>query len=208
LAVSPLVAAVACSDDSVSPEDEGVLDLSSDTGTLNFLYALTQLESDFLLRVVNNRFPGMTASESTAFASMQTQTANQRNFFLNHITRGRISDLLTFSFAESVVFTERSSVMPAAQLILDTVAGAYAGASRYVRDPATLTLTLKLGSIAARHSATIRDLNDLAAGTGSRTSFASAEVADDGGQERGLAPDNAIAAIASFLESPLSIRNQ
>lgn len=203
----PLIAQIGCSDNVVDPTASAVLDLSTDAGVLNYFYAITQLQADFWNRLSTNRYPGITTAENSAIVAIMTHATNQRNWLTAYQTSGRISDVIVFSFGETVNFATRSSVFSAALAIEDGASQAYTGGAAYLKSEANILLASKLGSIAARHSATIRDLNDIAAGGASRTSFGGDDIVGTTGLEAVKSPNEIIASLQKFMKTTLTVRN-
>jgi hypothetical protein len=197
----------ACSDVITNPTEKATLDLSSDPGVLNYFYAISQLQSDFWARVQLNRFPGITTAENTAVNLIQSHATQQRNWLQAYQTVGRVTDVLTFDFSSSVDFASRTSTMAAGLTIEDSATQAYAGGLRYLKDSENVLLAAKLGSVAARHSATIRDLNDIAAGGATRTSFAGDDVVSTTGLETARTPSEVIGTLQKYFRTSLSVQN-
>jgi len=155
--VVSLLAACNGSTDADEPFRSATLDLGTEVGVLNFAYAVTQLELDFYTRVVNNKFPGMLASESTNFNNFFNATSNARgDLWQSMIPAGRITDTLLFRLGELVDFASRSSVFGAAQAIEDAAARGLLAATTMVTTPATVTALQDLASAAAARADTIR----------------------------------------------------
>jgi ferritin-like protein len=204
----PSLFASACNDDAlVDPTESASLDLSTDAGVLNYFYAISQLQTDFWTRVTLNRFPGITPAENSAFASLQSHATSQRNWLQVYQTVGRLTDVLTFSFGDSVNFASRSATMGAALTIEDSATQAYAGGVSYLTDPANIVLAGKLASLNARHSATLRDLNDIIAGGNTRTSFAGDDIIGTNGLEMATRPADVIAALSKFYKTTITVRS-
>jgi hypothetical protein len=202
----PFLAQAACNDGPVDPTERASIDLSTDAGVLNYFYAIAQLQSDFWTRLGVNRFPGITTAESTAFNAMASHATNHRNWLQAFQTSGRITDVLTFNFA-SVNFAVRASAMTAGLSIEDAASQAYGGGIKYLSSSANILLASKMASVAARHSATIRDFIDISAGGTSRASFAGDDIVGPTGVEIVKTPDEIIATISKFYHTTLTVRN-
>lgn len=206
--VLPSLFANACNGDAlVDPSTSASLDLSTDAGVLNYFYAISQLQADFWTRVGLNRYPGITPAESSAFSSLGSHATSQRNWLQTYQTVGRLTDVLTFSFGNAVDFGSRTATMAAGLTIEDSATQAYAGGISYLSDPANIVLASKIASIAARHSATLRDLNDIAAGGNTRTSFAGDDIVGATGLEVAAKPADIIATLSKFYKTTISVRS-
>lgn len=197
----------ACDDDALSPSDRTTVDFAMTDGALNFAYALAQLQSDFFVRVTTFRFVGMTSVELTAFTAIQQQVGlGHATLFNTLLPASRISDLLEFAYP-NVSFAQRVDVTAAARLIADTTAAAYAGVLPLARTGEAALLVAKIGSVVARHAATIRDLADVTAGGTTRSSFAGDDIIGADGLEPELSPNQALAALDAFFVTKLDLRN-
>ncbi|HVD59508.1 MAG TPA: ferritin-like domain-containing protein [Gemmatimonadaceae bacterium] len=195
----------ACSDVIGNPTESATLDLSTDPGVLNYFYAISQLQSDFWTRAQLNRFPGITTAESTAMVFLFTHTTNQRNWLQTYQTFGRVTDVLTFDFS-NVDFTNRSTSFGTGIVIQDAASAAYAGGIKYLTSADNIVLASKLASIAARHSAMVRDFGDLFAGGSTRASFAGDDIIGPTGLEPAASPTDVIATLQKYFKTTLSVR--
>ena len=206
--VLPSLFTNACNGDAlIDPTESASLDLSTDAGVLNYFYAISQLQVDFWTRVNLNRFPGITTAESSAFSSLASHATSQRNWLQVYQTVGRLTDVLTFSFGDSVDFGSRVATMTAALTIEDSATQAYAGGVSYLSNPANIVLASKLASVAARHSATLRDLSDIAAGGATRTSFAGDDIVSATGLEVAAKPADVMATLSKFYKTTITVRS-
>jgi hypothetical protein len=203
----PLLAQTSCNDGPVDPTERASIDLSTDAGVLNYFYAIAQLQSDFWTRLGVNRFPGITTAESSAFNAMANHATNHRNWLQAFVTSGRVTDVMTFNFADSVNFAVRASATAAGLTIEDAASQAYAGGIKYLSSSANILLASKMASVAARHSATIRDFIAIAAGGTSRASFAGDDIVGPTGVEIIRTPDEIISTISKFYHTTLTVRN-
>jgi ferritin-like protein len=198
----------ACSGDSTGPTTPVSVDLSTDTGVLNYLYAIEQLESEFYRRVVANKFVAMTSLEFTALSAINTHESLHRQF-LQSVINPRINDSLSFDFS-SINFSSRSSVMAAAEIFEDLGVAAYNGALPRLTDADRLLVMGKIASVEARHASAIRQLNDIASGAASSTSntgFAGDDVVDPStGLDRSLGSSEVLAAVGTYFRTPFTVR--
>jgi len=149
-----------CSKDDSAP---GTVDVGSgDTGVLNYAYALEQLEAAFYAQVLTGKYftsltaSGADAAEKQIFTDLALHEKIHADFFKAALGSNAIK-ALTPDFSK-IDFTNRTSVLSAAQSFEDLGVQAYNGAGRYITDPNYLTLAGKIVSVEARHAALIRDL--------------------------------------------------
>lgn len=212
-----------CSKSDSSP---GTIDVGSgDGGILNYAYALEQLEAAFYAQVKTGGFySAATAAEKQIFDDLAGHEAIHRDFLKAAIPANGFTLLqnLTPDFS-SINFSDRASVLKAAQTFEDTGVAAYNGAGRFITNNAFLALAGKIVSVEARHAALIRDLvkynsfvdNDVVnlftpsapavagsyAGEGTPTTTANTQGNGNPGpgQERSKRPPQILQAVNNFL---------
>jgi hypothetical protein len=136
--------------------DMGVNLGSGDTGVLNYAYALEQLEAAFYIRVIQNKYSGMTAEEEQILTDLRDHEIGHRDFFKAALGSAAIPDLeVDFS---SVNFNNRASVLGTAKTFEDLGVAAYNGAGKLLTDVNLLLIAGKIVSVEARHAAAIRSL--------------------------------------------------
>jgi len=179
----------ACGDDDDDATGIGggvALDLSTDTGILNYAYALEQLEAAFYTQVVTAaNFTTLitSAAERELFTDLRNHEVIHREFLKAAIPTGRIGDLaVDFTGA----LASRATIFQAAVAFEDLGVSAYNGAGRGFTDTDTgralLTIAGKIVSVEARHASAVRDASvnattafaDLASLTGLGADVASA----------------------------------
>lgn len=104
------------------PTEHADLDLSVESGALNFAYAVIQLEVDFWSRVTSNVFPGMLVGESAQFKAFASALNAAQSDLQSTISSQRITDAVLFRLGYAVDFSDRNSTMTAARLIEDNAA--------------------------------------------------------------------------------------
>ena len=148
-----------CKKDSNS-STPGAIDVGSgDYGVLNYAYALEQLEAAFYAQVLaGGYFTGatITPAEKQIFTDLALHEKIHADFFKTALGSNAIQ-ALTPDFS-SITFSDRTSVLNAAQAFEDLGVQAYNGAGRFITNVDYLTLAGKIVSVEARHAALIRDL--------------------------------------------------
>jgi rubrerythrin len=156
-----------------------VLNLNTDTGILNYAYALEQLEAAFYTAVTTasnyaTLFPS--ADEREVLSDITVDEVTHREFLKAAIPAngGTLIGNLAVNFAS--VLTSRATILATARSFEDLGVAAYNGAGKYLTNATFLTLAGKIVSVEARHAAAIRDVLDT---TG--TQFANvSDIADFG----------------------------
>lgn len=167
------------------------LDFSTDTGVLNYAYALEQLEYAFYVQVIATPFAGITEQEMRIFQDLNDHELVHRDFFAAALGDGAIPALeVDFS---SINFASRASVLGAAQNFEDTGVTAYNGAARYLESADFLTIAGKIVSVEARHASAIRDLIQPGSGNFAPTAF-----------DRVVSPDMVLASVQPLILNPIT----
>ncbi|MDQ6830284.1 MAG: ferritin-like domain-containing protein [Gemmatimonadota bacterium] len=170
-----------------APSEELTIDIGTDTGVLNFAYALEQLEAAFYSQVVQSfSASGLSAGEQLVLTDIQNHEVIHRDFLAQVLGTAKIPNLTTdFS---TVNFKDRVGILRTAKTFEDIGVGAYNGAGKLLKDLANLGVAGKIVSVEARHAATIRDLLN----PGSRD-FAGDDVVDrTSGLDQALEPGQAL----------------
>lgn len=137
------------------------LDFSTDTGILNYAYALEQLEAAFYSMVVADAAFTSTfnSEEQRLLVDIKDHEVIHREFFRAALGNSAIPGL-TPNFA-AINFKSRISVLNAARDFEDLGVSAYNGAGQYFDNTDTgkvlLTVAGKIVSVEARHASAIRD---------------------------------------------------
>ncbi len=169
------------------PARELTIDIGTDTGVLNYAYALEQLEAAFYSQVVLSfSGSGLTAAEQGIITDIRNHEIVHRDFLALALGTAKIPNLTTdFS---AVNFRDRVSILRTAKTFEDVGVGAYNGAGKLLSDLNNLGVAGKIVSVEARHAAAIRDLLN----PGSRD-FAGDDVVDrTSGLDQAMEPGQAL----------------
>jgi hypothetical protein len=136
------------------------LDLSNDTGILNYLYALEQLEAGFYTAALTSPgFIALSTTEQEVLTDLQKHEVIHREFF-KQLLGGSAIPSISFNATFAAQSATRDALLKTSQLLEDTGVSAYNGAGKYLTTPANLLVAVKIASVEARHSAAIRDIRD------------------------------------------------
>ena len=202
------------SEDPVDPVDTGesvTLDFSTDTGVLNYAYALEQLEYAFYTQVLATEYTGMTPDERSVLQDLKAHEGIHRDFLKGALGNAAIIDL-TPDFS-GITFTSRASVLGAAITFEDLGVAAYNGAGKYLRDPGNLTVAGKIVSVEARHASAIRDLilgNVRGSGTVGESAGVLQQVVRENALDRALPPNDVLderTGAGLFITNVINLRN-
>ena len=203
----------ACDDDDDGPtgNNQAVsLNLSTDTGILNYAYALEQLEAAFYTAVVGSAaFNGMTAEQKEVLTDLRNHEVLHREFLRRVLGGSAIRDLALNQTTVTTALASTASILRTAEQFEDLGVAAYNGAGKYLTDAGNLLVAGKIVSVEARHAAAIRDLREGGnlAGTPAGTRFAGDDVVNAQGLDVKLEPSAVLARVAAtqFVSTPLSI---
>lgn len=194
--------------------DDGVtLDLSTDTGVLNYAFALEQLEAGYYMAVVGSTaFAGMTAEQKEVFVDLRNHEVIHREFLRQVLGSARIPDLELNTSAVAATMANTASILRTAEAFEDLGVAAYNGAGKYLKSAVNLTLAGKIVSVEARHAAAIRDMRQ-AAGIAGTARFAGDDVVVATGTFAGLdvklEPNAVLARVAAtnFVATPIDLQS-
>ncbi|MEJ7812566.1 MAG: ferritin-like domain-containing protein [Gemmatimonadaceae bacterium] len=194
------------------PPNTGVtLNLSTETGILNYAYALEQLEAAFYTQVVaSSVFGTLTAELQEVFTDLRNHEVAHREFLKAALTPANaIASLSVNQSTFTTALANRDSILKTSEQFEDLGVAAYNGAGKYLTGT-NLMLAGKIVSVEARHAAAIRDIRDalgITGGAGVNTRFAGDDVVDSNGRDVVLEPANVRGRVASanVLSTTLTI---
>lgn len=206
----------ACDDDDEPTGNTGggavALNLSNDTGILNYAYALEQLEAAFYVAVVGSTaFNGMTAEQREVLTDLRNHEVIHREFFRNALGGNRIPDLALNTATVNAAIGSAPSILKTAETFEDLGVAAYNGAGKYLTTAANLVIAGQIVSVEARHAAAIRDLREglNLGGTPAGTRFAGNDVVDGMGLDVKLEPSAVLSRVVAsgFLATNVTVSN-
>jgi hypothetical protein len=155
----------ACDDNSTDPNTTTnttyTLDLSNDTGILNYAYALEQLEAAFYTAAIgSSAFASMSAAEQEVLGDLQKHEVIHREFFKKVLGTNAIPAISFNTTTVGNLMKDRATLLSSSQLLEDTGVSAYNGAGKYLTNATYLGIAGKIVSVEARHAAAIRDIRD------------------------------------------------
>ena len=181
------------------------LDLSNDTGILNYAYALEQLEAAYYTAALGSAgFGALSAAEQEVLSDLQKHEVIHREFFKTVLGGAAIPTIVFNSTTVGSLTANRDVLLKTSQLLEDTGVSAYNGAGKYLTSAANLLVAGKIVSVEARHAAAIRDIRD---GSNGRL-FAGDDVVDKtSGLDVKAEPSTVLGAVVSLnvVTSPLSL---
>jgi hypothetical protein len=166
------------------------LNLSNDTGILNYAYALEQLEAGFYTAVLASAaFSSMTAEQQELLTDLRNHEVIHREFLRAVLGSNRIGDLALNTTTVNTLVASTASILRTTEAFEDLGVAAYNGAGKYLTSAANLTVAGKIVSVEARHAAAIRDLREsmgISGGLPAGTRFAGDDVVIPTGALAGL----------------------
>lgn len=203
----------ACNDDDNVTNPTGgpvSLDLSNDTGIVNYAYALEQLEAAFYTAVVGSgAFASMNAEQKEVMTDLRNHEVAHRELLAAVLGSAKLPDLALNQSTVATAIASVDSILKNAEAFEDLGVSAYNGAGKYLQDVNNLLLAGKIVSVEARHAAAIRDLREGKglSGTPPNTRFAGDDVVNAQGLDVKLEPSAVLARVAAtgFVQTQLSI---
>ncbi len=190
--------------------DGATLDLSNDTGILNYAYALEQLEAAFYTAVVASAaFGGMSAEQREVLTDLRDHEVIHREFFRRVLGGNAIGDLALNQTTVNTAISSAANILRNAEAFEDLGVAAYNGAGKYLTVAANLEVAGKIVSVEARHAAAIRDLREGSslAGTPANTRFAGDDVVNASGLDVKLEPSAVLSRVVAtqFVTTSIAI---
>ena len=146
-------------DEDDPPPGSDTIDLGSgDTGVLNFMYAMKQLETALITRVSDHPYEGMADLEKQYFADMKRHDLVHREL-LNTILAGNAIPKLEMNFAD-VDFNTASNVLSEVWFIKDLALASFNYSAQLFASADYLTIAAKMISVEGRHAAYIRNVDN------------------------------------------------
>ena len=138
----------ACKDNSSTGPGSGngvSLDLSTDTGILNYAYALEQLEAAFYTAVVaSGPFSSFNAEQQEVFTDLRNHEVIHREFLRRALGNNAIGTLALNQSTVSAAIASTASILKNAEAFEDLGVSAYTGAGKYLTSATTLTVAGKI----------------------------------------------------------------
>ena len=198
----------ACKSDDISGTGgtpaQFTLNLSDDTGILNYAYALEQLEAAYYTAALASPgFAALSANEQEVLGDLQKHEVIHREFFKMVLGSVAIPTIIFNATTVGTLTANRDVLLRTSQLLEDTGVSAYNGAGKYLTSAANLLVAGKIVSVEARHAAAIRDIRD---GNNGRL-FAGDDVVDPSGLDVKAEPSTVLTGVLGLnvVSSPLSI---
>jgi hypothetical protein len=171
------------------------LNLSNDTGILNYAYALEQLEAAYYTAALSSAgFAALSANEQEVLGDLQKHEVIHREFFKTVLGGNAIPSIAFNTTTVGSLTATRDVLLRTSQLLEDTGVSAYNGAGKYLTSAANLLVAGKIVSVEARHAAAIRDIRD---GTTGKL-FAGDDVVNAAGLDVKAEPGTVGAAVNSL----------
>lgn len=183
---------------------DNTIDFRNDTGLLNYIYVLEQLEAAFYTKATESLALGFSPAQATFFTDIKLHEIAHREFFKTFLGPAAVAPL-EFDFS-TVDFSNATSVLAMAKTLEDLVLAAYNGAIEKGKESSSLIVLSQIASVEARHAAWTReqvmansfaDLTDLAALGADATK----------GLDVSLSPDKVFAQTAKYIKTKLNVTN-
>lgn len=200
----------ACNNDNNSTGTVGgtaaqfTINLSDDTGILNYAYALEQLEAAYYTAALGSPgFAALSANDQEVLSDLQKHEVIHREFFKTVLGSAALPTIVFNTTTVGSLTATKDVLLKTSQLLEDTGVSAYNGAGKYLKSKDNLLVAGKIVSVEARHAAAIRDIRD---GSNGRL-FAGDDVVDSkSGLDVKAEPGAVLTAVGGLnvLVSPLT----
>ncbi|MCB0698630.1 MAG: ferritin-like domain-containing protein [Chitinophagales bacterium] len=182
-------------DEPVISSGDGVMDLGmNDTGLLNLIFVISQVEAAFFEQVVLTPFS--TNSDEIGLITRMRDHKTAHKELIRTYLDGKGTHVTTdFS---AINFGNKDGVLENAELLANISTGNCNEAARLLISDKHVEIVAKMGSVNARHAAAISNMRSLGNFFG---------PVDAIGEEPGILPANAIATINRFLTTKVSGNN-
>jgi hypothetical protein len=165
---------------------------SGDTGLLNYLYIVQQVEAAFYTQAVATPYYGLTDSEQPLLRDLRDQEIAHREFLKQLLGKDAARPIETN--LSVVTFADRTSFLTHATIIEDLAVAAINGAVRLFTNTEYIFVLNKMAPVEARHSAYARDLLNY-------NSFADSTAVDSNGLDFALAPTVVMSTLQNYMQS-------
>jgi hypothetical protein len=165
---------------------------SGDTGLLNCIYVIQQLEAAFYTQAVATPYYGLTVSESQLLTDVRDQEIAHMEFMKGLLGNNAVSNIsVNFSAVE---FADRTSTLKYAAIFEDMSVSAINGAAHLFSNMDYVFALAKMVSVEARHSSYFRDLL-------TNGSFADSTVINNYGLDQAGTPATVFANAETYLHT-------
>jgi hypothetical protein len=187
------------------------LDFTGDTGVLNYMYAIEQLNAAFYVRVIQESgVAAFNAIERRLLQDIRNHDFIHREALRALLGAARLPDLRIDHDFANTNFRSRDAILERARDLADLTVSAYNNSARYLAAASSLVLFGKIASVEARHSAIIRDLLDDSSANDGRA-FAGDDIVDENGLDNKGQPTtltDVLAAARTYITSTITTINQ
>ena len=171
----------------------------ADTGLLNYLYIIAQLQAGFYTQAYATPYYNPSATQLSEYELM----ADMRDHQLAYV--GLYQKLLGNAAISKIVlqlslvtFADRTSTLSSAATIQDLAVGAYAGAVQLFADTKYTSLFAKIASVEARHAGYVRDALNY-------NSFGDGTIIDTNGLGQALSPNTVMPLLQNYIQTTFDI---
>jgi hypothetical protein len=165
---------------------------SGDTGMMNYLNILEQVQAGFYIQLVKTPFYGMTASELSCFTDLRDQAIAHQAYW--NALAGTSAIKAVVLNLSPVTFADQTSTLNNATILADLAVGAYNGSAQLFQNTDYILTAAKIATVQARRSAYVRDLNNY-------NSFADSTAVNSNGLDIPINPQNVMATLQGYIQT-------
>jgi hypothetical protein len=180
------------------------IDLKNDTGLMNYIYVLEQLEAAFYTKAAQNLAAGFSPAQSVFFTDIKWHEIAHAEFFKTLLGPAGIATL-EFDFS-SIDFSNVTAVLTTAKTLEDLGLAAYNGAIEKAKESYCLIILSQIVSVEARHAAWIAtQLEPSSFANLTELNALGADAAK--GLDVALSPDKVLAQVGKYIKTKLNVIN-
>jgi len=183
---------------------DNTIDFRDDTGLLNYIYALEQLEAAFYIKVVANFPTAFTVQQKMLFNDVRLHEIAHREFFKRFLGATGIGTL-AFDFS-TIDFADATAVLNAAKTFEDLGVAAYNDAIVRSKNDYNLIILSQIATVEARHAAYVRSQVN-ALGFADLTELAPLGADATSALDVSLAPGKVLEQASKYIKTKLNIIN-
>lgn len=185
-------------DDKKDPMPDTTVNLGSgDAGTMNYLFAMEQLQAAFYIKVCDSFYGGISDLEKSLLRDISEHEIGHREFYRNLLGDPEIIRNLEFTF-DDVDFNSRVSVLSAASGLKELSVAGYNGVVQLISATEYVEAVTKIASVEARHAAVLLEFANI-------NTFA--DYTNGDGMDNSKTPNEVLAIADKHFRTKVSAQN-
>ena len=171
---------------------------TGDTALLNYLYILETVLANFYKQANITPYYGLTKSELELLADMRDHQYAHKGLLKGVLGAAAIAEIVTDM--SPVTYADRTNVLTHSIMLEELAVGAYNGTIQRFQDNNHILMTVKMGTLQARHAAYSRALL-------TTNTFSDSSVVTVDGLDQVLSPVSVMAILKPYILTKLDLTN-